>query len=58
MYLYMTHVFVFFNVYFKGKFHTFCEMGEKVSAAAYYAEELNFAATELEYCIKVRYRHD
>lgn len=37
-----------------GKFHTFCEMGEVVSgsAAAYYAEELKFAATELEYCIK------
>ncbi|KAK1354423.1 hypothetical protein POM88_047679 [Heracleum sosnowskyi] len=35
-----------------GKFHTFCEMGEIVSAAAYYVEELKFAATELEYCIK------
>lgn len=45
---------------YKGKFHTFCEMGEVVSgsAAAYYAEELKFAATELEYCIKVRYKHD
>ncbi|KAK1363478.1 hypothetical protein POM88_039039 [Heracleum sosnowskyi] len=37
-----------------GKFHTFCEMGEKVSGAAYYIEELKFAAMELEYCIKLK----
>ncbi|KAL8094411.1 hypothetical protein AgCh_036080 [Apium graveolens] len=51
--LMLAYVFISFNVYLKENFILFVKWAKKVLVEAYYAEELNFAATEFEYCIKV-----